>query len=339
MSTAASDERGGPAGGDTLGGRLRGLLGHHPDTALLLSSLAMLALLILVFSFTSERFLSQTVMVNILNQTAIYIIAGVGMTVVLTSGGIDISIGSIIGVTATLMGILMIDYGVPALVAVLAALVIGAVCGAFNGFLVAVVRVPPIIVTLGTFTLFRGIAFLLGEGRVYMRFPDPLPWLGDGRLLGLPVPIYIALLTVIAGQFFLSSTRLGQRITAVGGNEEAARLAGIDVVRAKFLTYVIMGVLAGLTTVVIVARQDAAQAVMGTGVELHVIAAVILGGTSLFGGRGLVLGTVLGALILGVLNTGLLLSGVVQFWQLVALGILLIVVVAFRMAREGTETR
>jgi ribose/xylose/arabinose/galactoside ABC-type transport system permease subunit len=324
---------------DEPGGFLASLRNYHPDTGLLISSIVMLAVLITVFSFTSERFFSQAVVVNILNQTSIYIIAGVGMTLVLTSGGIDISIGSIIGLTATIMGLLMIDQGMPAVVAIVVALLVGALCGAFNGFLVAVVKVPPIIVTLGTLTFFRGLAYLLGEGRVFMRFPDPLPWLGDGRVLGLPVPVYIATLTVIGGHFFLTSTRMGQRITAVGGNEEAARLAGINVVRTKFFTYVIMGVLTGLTTVVIVARQDAAQAVFGFGIELHVIAAVILGGTSLFGGRGLILGTVLGALILGVLNTGLLLSGVVQFWQLVALGILLIAVVAFRMAREGTELK
>jgi ribose/xylose/arabinose/galactoside ABC-type transport system permease subunit len=132
---------------------------------------------------------------------------------------------------------------------------------------------------------------------------------------------------------------MGQRVVAVGGNEEAARLAGINVVATKLLTFVIMGALAALTTIVIVARQDAAQAVMGFGIELHVIAAVVLGGTSLFGGKGLVLGTVLGALILGVLQTGLLLSGVAQFWQLVTLGLLLIVVVAARIAREGVGTR
>ncbi len=324
---------------DERGGFLANLRNYHPDTGLLISSIAMLVVLIVVFSFTSERFFSQAVVVNILNQTSIYIIAGVGMTLVLTSGGIDISIGSVIGLTATIMGLLMIDHGMPAMVAILVALLVGALCGAFNGFLVAIVKVPPIIVTLGTLTFFRGLAYLLGEGRVFMRFPDPLPWIGDGRVLGLPIPVYIAVLTVIGGHFFLTSTRMGQRITAVGGNEEAARLAGIDVVRTKFFTYVIMGVLTGLTTVVIVGRQDAAQAVFGFGIELHVIAAVILGGTSLFGGRGLILGTVLGALILGVLNTGLLLSGVVQFWQLVALGILLIAVVAFRMAREGTESK
>jgi ribose transport system permease protein len=318
---------------------LKGLLDHHPDTGLLLSSLGLLLALVVIFSFTSERFFSHAVMVNILTQTSIYVIAGVGMTFVLTSGGIDISIGSIIGLAATVMGMLMMDAGMPAIVAILAAFVVGALCGAFNGFLVAVIRVPPIIVTLGTLTFFRGLAYLLAEGRVFMRFPNPLPWLGDGRILGLPVPVYIAIMTVIGGHFFLTSTRLGQRITAVGGNEEAARLAGIDVVRTKFVTYVIMGLLTALTTIVIVARQDAAQAVFGFGIELHVIAAVILGGTSLFGGKGLVLGTVLGALILGVLNTGLLLSGVVQFWQLVALGLLLITVVAIRIAREGTETK
>lgn len=311
----------------------------HPDTGVLLSSLALLLVLVTIFSFTAERFFSQTVLINIANQMSIYIIAGVGMTLVLTTGGIDISIGSIIGVTATLMGMMLVDWQVPAVIALVAALVIGGICGAMNGFLVAVVKVPPIIVTLGTFTFFRGLAYLLGEGRVFMRFPDPLPWLGDGRIFGLPVPVYIALLTVIWGQFFLKSTRMGQRITAVGGNEEAARLAGIDVVRTKLWTYVIMGVLSGLTTIVIIARQDAAQAVMGFGMELQVIAAVVLGGTSLFGGKGLVLGTVLGALILGVLNTGLLLSGVVEFWQLVALGALIIAVVALRIWREGTDLK
>lgn len=210
MSTMAPERPGNP---------LLAMLRHHPDRGLLLSSVAMLVVLVVVFSIVARSFFSTTVIINVANQMAIYIIAGVGMTIVMTLGGIDISIGSVIGLTATCMGILMSDMGVPALVAILAALVIGGLCGAFNGFLVAFIRVPPIIVTLGTFTLFRGIAYVLGGGRVYMRFPDPLPWIGDGRILGMPLPVYIALLTVIGGQFLLSSTRLGQRITAVGGSE------------------------------------------------------------------------------------------------------------------------
>lgn len=310
----------------------------YPDSGLLLSSVAILLVLVVVFSLTSERFFSQTVLINVLTQTSIYVIAGVGMTIVLTGGGIDISIGSVIGLTATVMGIAMIDHGLPVGLGLVIALAVGIACGAFNGFLVAVVKVPAIIVTLGSLTFFRGLAYLLGEGQVYMRFPDFMVWLGDGRLLGLPVPVWIAALTAIWGHGFLRSTRLGQRVVAVGGNEEAARLAGINVTAVKWLTFVIMGVLTAITTIVIIARQDAAQAVMGFGIELHVLAAVVLGGTSLFGGKGLVLGTVLGALILGVLNTGLLLSGVAQFWQLVTLGLLLIVVVAIRIAREGVDT-
>lgn len=313
-------------------------LHSYPDSGLLLSSLAILLVLVVVFSLTSESFFSQAVLINVLTQTSIYVIAGVGMTIVLTGGGIDISIGSIIGLTATVMGIAMIDHGVPVALGLVMAMAVGIACGAFNGFLVAVVKVPSIIVTLGSLTFFRGIAYLLGEGQVYMRFPDFMVWLGEGRVLGLPVPVWIAALTAIWGHGFLRSTRLGQRVVAVGGNEEAARLAGINVTAVKWLTFVIMGVLTAITTIVIVARQDAAQAVMGFGIELHVLAAVVLGGTSLFGGKGLVLGTVLGALILGVLNTGLLLSGVAQFWQLVTLGLLLIVVVAIRIAREGAGT-
>lgn len=171
-------------------GSLGGLLGHHPDTGLLLSQPAMLALLIRVFSFTAERFLTQAVMISIATPMSISVIAGTGITIVLTSGGIDISIGSLIRPVATVMGILMVDTGMPAIVAIVAALVSGAVCGTFNGFRFAHARVPPIIVTLDTTTFCRGLAYLLGDGKVCMRFPDPLPWLGDGRIPEVPVRVH-----------------------------------------------------------------------------------------------------------------------------------------------------
>lgn len=313
-------------------------LADRPDTALVLSSLALLVILIVTFSFTAERFFTAAVAVNVLTHASLFVIAGVGMTIVLTAGAIDISIGSIIGVVATVMGITMISFGWPAWAGLLAAFAVGAACGVFNGFLFGVIRVPAIIVTLGTMTFFRGIAYILGRGEVYMRFPDAVTWFGQGKIAGVPVPVVIAALVAAIGYAFLTYSRSGRHIVAVGGNEEAARLAGIGIVANKILTFVIMGVLAALTAVVIVARQDASQAVMGTGFELQVIAAVVLGGTSLFGGRGVVLGTVLGALIIGVLQTGLLLSGVVYFWQLVALGMIIIVVVALRVARETSES-
>lgn len=314
----------------------RRIIDGHPDTGLLLGTLAGLVAMIVIFSFTADRFFSYPVMVNILTHTSTFVVLGVGMTLVMTGGGIDISIGSIVGLAATVMGIMMVDFGVSGLTGVAFGLAVGAACGLFNGVLVAVVRIPPIIVTLGTLTFFRGLAYLLGDGRAITRFPDLFVWLGNGRILGLPVPVYIAAITVVIAHIFLTSTRTGQRITAIGGNEEAARLSGINVVFYRLLTFVIMGTLTGLATVIIIARQNAAQATMGVGLELIAISAVVLGGTSLFGGRGLILGSVMGALILGVLQTGLLLSGVVSFWQLVTLGLLLIVVVAIRIAR-GSE--
>lgn len=317
----------------------RRFLDQNQNASLLLSTLAILLVLVVVFSLTSERFFSAPVLINVLTQTSIYIIAGVGMTIVMTSGGIDISVGSVIGLSATAMGIALIDYGVPSGVAILVGLLVGAACGLFNGFLVAVIRIPPIIVTLGALTLYRGLAYLLGGGTVYMRFPEFFQWIGSGTVLGVPVPVYIAAMALVWGHYFLGSSRAGRRIVAVGGNEEAARLSGINVTFYKILTYFIMGILTAITAIVIIARQDASQAVMGFGIELQVIAAVVLGGTSLFGGKGVVLGTALGALILGVLQAGLLTSGVVEFWQLIAIGLLLIGVVAVRMSRESPEAR
>lgn len=318
---------------------LRARLDGAPDAAVIGSSVAMLLAMILVFSFTAERFFTTTVMLNVLTQTSIYIILGVGLTIVLTVGDIDISIGSIVGLSATAVGVMMIDWGLPAGVGLLAVLAVGLLCGLFNGVLAAFVGVPSIIVTLGSLTFFRGLAYLIGEGDVFMQFPPVMRWIGSGAMLGLPVPIWIAAVTALGGWAFLKLTRAGQHVTAVGGGAEAARLAGIDVARTRLLAFMIMGVLAALATIVIVARQDAAQPVMGAGMELQVLAAVVLGGTSLFGGRGVIAGTVLGALILSILQTGLVLSGVVQFWQLVALGALLIAVVAMRMARENPERR
>lgn len=318
---------------------LRARLDAAPDAALVLSTLGLMLALIAVFSLTAERFFTAAVLLNILTQTSIYIVLGVGLTIVLAAGEIDISLGSIIGLSATVAGIGMIHAGLPWPLGLAAMLAVGALCGLFNGFMTAVVGVPSIIVTLGSLTFFRGLAYLLGEGEVLMRFPPFVVWLGAGTVLGVPVPVLIAAAAALWGWAFLKLTRTGQHLTAVGGNAEAARLAGVGVVRTRMIAFVIMGMLSALATIIIVARQDASQPVMGAGMELQVLAAVVIGGTSLFGGRGVIAGTVMGALILSILQTGLLLSGVVQFWQLVAVGLLLIAVVAVRMLRESPESR
>ena len=310
-----------------------------PDSTLLLSTFSLLLLMILVFAFTADQFFTLAVLRNVLTQTSIYIILGVGLTIVLTSGEIDISIGSIIGLAAMVLGVSVVKMGYPIGIGLLATLLVGVLCGLMNGFLTAMVRVPSIIVTLGALTFFRGLAYLLGGASAYVGYPQFLVWIGSGTAIGVPVPVWLALIVVIFGQLFLKSTRTGQHIVAVGGNAEAARLAGVNIRSKKLLAFVIMGVLSAVASIVMVARLDAAQSVMGAGIELQVLAAVVLGGTSLFGGRGVVLGSVLGALILAVLQTGLLLSGVVQFWQLVAVGALLIAVVAIRISHEPSEVR
>jgi ribose transport system permease protein len=205
------------------------------------------------------------VLENILTQTSIYIVLGVGLTIVLAAGEIDISIGSIVGLCATVAGMAMISAGLPWPIGLVAVLAVGALCGLFNGFMTAVIGVPSIIVTLGSLTFFRGLAYLIGEGEVLMRFPSFVVWLGAGSIVGVPVPIWIAAVTAIWGWCFLKLTRAGQHLTAVGGNAEAAGLAGVSIVRTRMLAFVIMGLLAALATIIIVARQDASQPVMGPG--------------------------------------------------------------------------
>lgn len=308
-----------------------------PDATLLISTLGLLVLLIVIFAFTADQFFTLPVLRNVLTQTSIYIILGIGLTIVLTVGEIDISMGSVMGLGAIVLGTTVIGQGLPIFVGILATLLVGILCGLFNGFLTAVVQVPSIIVTLGSMTFFRGLAYLLGGSEVFVQFPPFLVWIGSGTMIGIPVPVWLAFIAVVWGHLFLKSTRAGQQITAVGGNTEAARLAGINIRKCTILAFVIMGVMAAVATIITVARLDAAQSVMGMGIELQVLAAVVLGGTSLFGGRGIILGSVLGALILSIMQTGLLLSGVVQFWQLIAVGTLLIAVVAIRISREPSE--
>lgn len=302
----------------------------YPDFVSLATTFLLLLALVLIFYAINDRFLSILNIVIVLNQSATYVILGVGMTFVITTKGIDLSIGAIVAAVGMVVGLILVTLKLPVALALLAALAVGALCGAFNGFCVAQLRVPPLIVTLGTLALFRGLAYVVLGHQILFGFPQDFLWIARGRILGLAPAVYLAVIVVIWGYFFLNKTRLGQQIIAVGGNEEAARLSGINVWRVKFLVYVIMGVLTALATVVWVARLNSVQAGVAYGVEFHTIALVVLGGTSLFGGRGLVMGSMMGALILGVLENGLLLSGLSVFVQQVVLGLIFIGVVAFR---------
>lgn len=304
---------------------------------LLATGMAFVAVTVMM-ALLSPRFATPGNLTNILIQASIFFVLAAGMTLVLNSGGIDLSVGSLAALAASIFGGLF-DGGASWPLAAAAAGAVGLAGGLFNGFVITLLRVPPIITTLGTFVAFRGLALVYLEGQVKFGFPPAFLVIARGDLVGVPVPVFIGAGVLLVVAYVLRKTVYGRSITAIGGNQQAAHLAGINVDRSIVGVYAINGFLAGLAGIMLVARLDAAQASLGSGMELHVIAAVVIGGTSLFGGSSTVLGTALGVLLIGVLENGLLLAGVSPFWQRVFLGVLIIAAVAIRTAgRKKTHT-
>jgi ribose transport system permease protein len=311
----------------------------RPETVSLLTTLAFLLTLVAIFYGANERFLSQRNIGIILNQTAPYVILGVGMTLVIATRGIDLSVGATVALVGMVLGLLLVEGDVTLWIALPAAIVVGAIAGAFNGFCVAGLRVPPLIVTLGAMALFRGIAYVVLGPQILFGFPDELLWIARGRIFGFAPSVYIAGAVVIAGFVLVHYTRFGRNVIAVGGNEEAARLSGVNVKRTKFLVYLILGALSALAAIVWIARLNSTQAAVAQNVEFHAIALVVLGGTSLFGGRALILGSLFGALALGVLENGLALMALSSFVQQTLLGLIFILVVAARTGQDRLRMR
>lgn len=296
--------------------------------------LGLLVLLVVFMSILAPRFLTTLNLIRVLRAAAVYIILSVGMTFVITSGGIDLSIGSTLGLTSVVMGAFVIDALWNPYIGIVFAVVFGMLLGSFIGVLIAFVKVPPFIATIAMMATYRGLALVHSAGEVRYGFPDVITWLGQGWVAGIPVPVILAAVIAVIGHILFVHTRFGRYCTAIGGNEEAARRAGIPVARYKLLFYVFMAALAGFSGVVLTGRLDGTQAVLGEMMELHVIAAVIIGGTSLFGGRGSVIGSVIGALILGLVANALVLLRVEWFWQRVAEGLIVVLAVIFNMWRE-----
>lgn len=295
----------------------------------LLRDLGILPILIVIavlFSFTTTTFLSTNNLVNILRQASINIVLAVGMTLVILTGGIDLSVGSALAVTAV-VGLLTslnpsLQWGT-----VLFPLLAGLIIGLINGLLVAYVKLPPFIATLGTMTTFRGVSYLLPDGTTVINNNLNFAWVGNNYLGPIPWLVVIAFVVVLLAWFLLRKTVLGVRIYAVGGNVQAARLTGIKVGFVLVFVYTVTGLLCGLGGVMTASRLYSASGLLGNGYELDAIAAVILGGTSVVGGIGSVGGTLIGALIMAVLNNGLTLMNVSFFWQMVIRGIVIILAV------------
>ncbi|MEH2249039.1 ABC transporter permease subunit [Nostoc sp.] len=298
--------------------------------------LPILVIICILFAFLSPNFLTGGNIVNILRQASINIVLATGMTFVILTGGIDLSVGSILAVSAVVA--LLVSL-LPALgwAAVPTALLAGLFLGLLNGALITFLDVPPFIVTLGSLTALRGVAYLIAKGTTLINRDINFAWVGNSYVGPLPWLVIIALLTVIASWFVLRQTVLGVQIYAVGGNERAARLTGIKVNRVLLFVYGISGLLAGLAGIMSASRLYSASGLLGQGYELDAIAAVILGGTSFTGGIGTIGGTLLGALIIAILNNGLTLLNLSYFWQLVVKGLVIILAVMIDRLRRRSR--
>ena len=272
-------------------------------------SVLILIVICIFASILSSSFLSVSNLFNVVKQITVAGIVGCGMTFVILTGGIDLSVGSIVGLAGAIAaGILVSTENV--FLAILAALGIGIVCGAINGFFVAQCEIPPFIATLGMMTLLRGCVLVYTKGAPIAIKVDAYKFIGKGTILGVPVPILLLVILYLIAHYILNQTGFGRSIYALGGNKEAARLSGIRVKYSEWIVYIFNGLMSGIAAIVLTARLGSAQSMSGEGIEMDAIAAVILGGTSLSGGTGFVLPTVIGAMIMGIIDNILTLMNV-----------------------------
>ncbi len=289
---------------------------------------------LVIASIASPRFFSVLNLRNVASQSAVFIVLAVGMTFVITGGGIDLSIGSQVALIGVVMARWILVGEVPAALAIIMAILFGVLLGAFNGSLIAVTGIPDFIITLAGMEIFRGLALLHSGGEIWQRFPPLVRGIATNRVAGLPVAVIIAIIFVLIGVLLYQRTYYGRYTVAIGGNPRAAEVSGISRKRYKLYNYMVMGGLSGVAAILLVSRINSAQATMAMQYEIHVIAAVIMGGTSLFGGRGSISGSFVGALILAIIGNIMVLIGVDFFWRLVATGFIIIIAVALNLWRE-----
>ncbi|MGE5627252.1 MAG: ABC transporter permease subunit [Solirubrobacterales bacterium] len=289
-------------------------------------SLIGLLLLCIIISLISPRFLTVSNILNVLTQVSVNAILAIGMSFVILTGGIDLSVGSVLAITGAIVATFARGGGniIPG---ALAAIAIGAIIGLVNGLLVSKGKVQAFIVTLATMTIFRGVTYVFTDGNPISGLGDNISFIGNKLVFGVPIPIFLILIVLLIAWYALNQTRFGRYVYALGGNEDSARLSGINTNKIKTLVYVISGITAAIGGIIVTSRIGSASPNAGAGFELDAIAAVVLGGTSLAGGEGKVTGTIIGALIIGVLNNGLNLMGVSPFYQSIAKGVVILLAV------------
>jgi ribose transport system permease protein len=325
-----------PAASTSVGGRLAKF-----------QSLIALFVLCLILSILSDKFLTVTNAWNVMRQISVNVCIATGMTLVVLTAGIDLSVGSVLAlcgaVSAGMLksGISLQSFnlfiGFTLLGGILAGIILGTLLGGFNGFVITKFGVPAFVATLALLTIARGLTMLWTGGFPISGLGEQFARIGTGWFLGIPLPVWISGLIVLLAVVMTQKTRLGRYIYAIGGNENAARLSGINVKKVKVIVYAISGALAAVGGILVTSRLDSAQPNAGITYELDAIAAVVIGGTSLSGGKGSVLGTVLGAVIIGVLNNGLVLLNVSPFWQQVVKGGVILLAVIIDKAGNKKE--
>ncbi|MDR2079772.1 MAG: ribose ABC transporter permease [Treponema sp.] len=316
----------------TVKKRIRGLVSKY---GIYFAFLIMLAL----FSILNPKFLTLRNIINIVRQITFNSILAMGMTMVIITGGIDLSVGSVLAlaavVTATLVQAQAPLFPVP--LALLAGLLIGAVCGFINGIIVTKGKLAPFITTLVMMTIARGAAQLITKGRPITGLVPGFVFIGGGSWLMIPVPIYILIFIVFISYFILNNTRTGRYIYAVGGNEQAAKASGLKVDQTKCFVYVFSGIMASLVGLILAARLNSATPILGASYELDAIAAAVIGGTSMEGGRGKINRSLIGGLIIGTISNGLDILNVSAYWQQIIKGLIILVAVFLDKASAGSK--
>lgn len=289
-------------------------------------SLIGLVLLCIVITIVTPNFLSVSNITNVFTQVSVNAIIAIGMTFVILTGGIDLSVGSTLAISSAVGASIVKSTG-NVFLAIIVAAVIGIAVGLINGLLVSKGKLQAFIVTLATMTIFRGATLVFTDGTPISKLPEAFVKIGNGKLGFMPIPVIITIIIAIIAVYALSQTRFGRYLYALGGNEDASRLSGINTDKIKTLVYVVSGFASAITGVIITSRIGSASPNAGTGFELDAIAAVVIGGTSLAGGEGTITGTLIGALIIGVLNNGLNLMNVSPFYQSIVKGLVILIAV------------
>ncbi len=316
-----------------------GVLGYLKDNIGIIIALFAMCIFLVIFPTTRTTFLTTKNVFNILRQNASNLFLATGMTMVIILGGIELSVGSVIALSGCVAAGCVVFLGLPEIVGFLAGILVGALVGMFNGFVICKTEIPPFIVTLASMNIAKGIALVYTTGAPIRCMTDAFKFPGAGYVGPVPTPVILMIIIFVIACFIVNRTQLGRHIYAVGGNAQAAKFSGINVSKVKFIVYTYTGVMAGIAGIVIASRLYSGQPTAGDGAEMDAIASVVVGGTSMSGGSGRLGGTLIGVLIIGVLNNGLNLMGVDSNWQYIVKGLVILLAVYVDFIRNKKAGR